>query len=148
AEAEPLYQRALRDRERVLGADHPGTLTSVNDLGLLYSSQGRYRKAEPLFLRAFRDNERVLGADHPDTLGSVNNLGGLYESQGRYAEAEPLFLRALQGTERVLGTTHPNTKIIRKNWKRCRKMEKSGRTPGSSLSTLWQNLKARWAGSA
>jgi hypothetical protein len=32
AEATPLYERALTDRERILGADHPDTLTSRTTL--------------------------------------------------------------------------------------------------------------------
>ncbi len=32
AEAEPLYKRALEALERVLGKEHPHTLTSVNNL--------------------------------------------------------------------------------------------------------------------
>ena len=33
--AEPLYRRALEDREATLGKRHPDTLISVNNLGLL-----------------------------------------------------------------------------------------------------------------
>ena len=69
-EAEPLYQRALAASERVLGAEHPDTLVSVNNLAGLYASQGRYGEAEPLYQRALAARERVLGAELPDTLGS------------------------------------------------------------------------------
>ena len=108
-EAEPLLVRALETRERVLGAEHPDTLTSVNNLAWLYERQGRYGEAEPSYLRALAGCERVLGAEHPDTLTSVNNLAGLYRSQGRFGEAEPLYLRALAAKERVLGAEHPST---------------------------------------
>jgi tetratricopeptide (TPR) repeat protein len=109
AEAEPLFEEALRIRERVLGGEHPETLVSVNDLAGLYESQGRYGEAEPLYLRALAASERVLGGEHPDTFISVNNLAGLYVSQGRYGEAEPLYQRALAASERVLGGEHPNS---------------------------------------
>jgi len=36
SEAEPLYQRALAIREQQLGADHPDTARSLNNLALLY----------------------------------------------------------------------------------------------------------------
>ena len=78
-EAEPLYRRALEARERVLGPEHPDTLTSVNNLAALYQAQGRYGEAEPLYRRALEASERVLGPEHPDTLTSVNNLALLYE---------------------------------------------------------------------
>jgi hypothetical protein len=66
--------RALEARERTLGPEHPDTLISVNSLGLLYKSQGRYGEAEPLFLRALEAWERTLGPEHPRTLISLNNL--------------------------------------------------------------------------
>ena len=108
-EGEPLAVRAMQVRERVLGAEHPDTLTSVNNLAALYRGQGRYAEAEPLYQRAVTVSERVLGPEHPDTLSSVDNLAALYQSQGRYAEAEPLYQRALAASERVLGAEHPNT---------------------------------------
>ncbi len=107
--AEPLYLHALEARERVLGRNHPDTLTSVNNLAILYHKQGRYSEAEPLLVRALETSERVLGQDHPDTLTSINNLAVLYEAQGRYSEAEPLYLRALQSSERILGQDHLQT---------------------------------------
>ena len=52
----------------MLGQEHPHTLTSVNNLAALYSTQGRYAEAEPLFQRALQANERAFGEAHPDTL--------------------------------------------------------------------------------
>ncbi|WP_221931682.1 tetratricopeptide repeat protein [Palleronia caenipelagi] len=105
----PLFGRALESSERVLDAEHPDTLSSVNNLAYLYRAQGRYDAAEPLYERALESRERVLGPEHPDTLTSVNNLACLYESQGRYDEAGPLYERALESRERVLGPEHPDT---------------------------------------
>ncbi len=103
--AEQTYQFA----EKVLGPDHPNTLTSVNNLGASYQAQGRYREAEPLFQRALAASEKVLGPDHPDTLTSFNNLAALYQAQGRYGEAESLYQRALVGREKALGPDHRDT---------------------------------------
>ena len=71
-EAEPLYRRALAGREAALGAEHPTTLASVENLANLLSNMGKYEEAEPLFRRALAGNEAALGAEHPDTLMSVN----------------------------------------------------------------------------
>ena len=81
----------------------------MNNLAVLYQSQGRYAEAEPLYQQALQLSEKVLGKEHPDTIASVNNLAGLYQSQGRYAEAEPLYQQALQLYEKVLGKEHPDT---------------------------------------
>ena len=109
AEAEQVARVALERGERVLGAEHPQTLTSLNNLAALYHTQGRYADAEPLDRRVLETSERVLGAEHPQTLTSLNNLAFLYDSQGRYGEAEPLYSRALAARERVLGAEHPQT---------------------------------------
>ena len=91
-----MAERALTLADRVLGSsEHGNTLTSVNNLALLYEAQGRYTQAEPLFKRALEGRERVLGKEHLDTVASVNNLAALYKAQGRYGEAEPLLKRAL-----------------------------------------------------
>ena len=49
AKAEPLYQEALRIRQKVLGPEHPDTAQSLNNLAALYRAMGEYAKAEPLY---------------------------------------------------------------------------------------------------
>ncbi|MEW1739757.1 tetratricopeptide repeat protein, partial [Nocardia beijingensis] len=80
ASAQAHLEQALADRERVLGADHPDTLVSRNNLASVYKAAGRVVEAIPLYERTLADRERVLGADHPNTLGSRNNLAGAYLS--------------------------------------------------------------------
>ena len=111
----PLLERTLTDRERVLGPDHPGTLTSRNNLASAYQSAGRLDGAIPLLERTLTDRERVLGPDHPGTLTSRNNLAGAYQSAGRLDGAIPLLERTLTDCERVLGPDHPSTLGSRNN---------------------------------
>ena len=54
AKAEPLYQRALKIREKALGPEHPETAASLNNLAQLYREMGDYAKAEPLYQRALK----------------------------------------------------------------------------------------------
>ncbi len=82
--------------------------SSLNNLALLYDSQGRYDQAEPLFLQALELRKRLLGEDHPHVAQSLNNLAFLYYSQGLYDQAEPLFLQALELRKRLLGDNHPD----------------------------------------
>ncbi len=56
---------------------------SLNNLALLYESQGRYTEAEPLLLEALDLTKRLLGDNHPDVALSLNNLAALYRSQDR-----------------------------------------------------------------
>jgi len=113
--AEPLLERALAARERVLGPEHADTLTSVDSLAQLLESKGDYGGAEPLFRRALVASDLVLGPRHPSTLVSVNNLAELLHRKGDYAGAEPLYRRALEVSERVLGPEHANTLSVVNN---------------------------------
>ncbi|MER6059264.1 tetratricopeptide repeat protein, partial [Streptomyces albidoflavus] len=89
--AATYLERALADRLRVLGEDHPSTLTSRNNLAYAYESAGDLGRAIPLYEQTLKDRLRVLGEDHPDTLTSRNNLAYAYESAGDLGRAIPLY---------------------------------------------------------
>ncbi len=74
AAARPLYERALDIRQRVLGADHPDTAQSLNNLAALHYATGDYAAARPLVERALAITERVLGMAHPNTTVVRRNL--------------------------------------------------------------------------
>ncbi|MFN6562351.1 MAG: NB-ARC domain-containing protein, partial [Nostoc sp. ChiSLP01] len=50
--AVPWCQQCLEITKKRLGESHPNVATSLNNLALLYNSQGRYSEAEPLFQQA------------------------------------------------------------------------------------------------
>jgi len=115
AQAEPLYQRALDIRERVLSSDHPDTAASLDHLAGLYRVMGQYEKAEPLFQRALDIKERVRGPDHLSIEITLNNLALLYKQMGQYEKAEPLFQRALDINDRMRDPDHPETAVTLDN---------------------------------
>ncbi|MBW4572090.1 MAG: CHAT domain-containing protein [Tolypothrix carrinoi HA7290-LM1] len=94
-------------RKRILGNEHPDVANSLNNLALLYLSQGRYSEVESLFKQALEMRKRLLGKEHPDVATSLNNLAGLYLNQGRYSEAEPFYKQALEMIQKILGNKHP-----------------------------------------
>ncbi|WP_328923482.1 tetratricopeptide repeat protein [Streptomyces sp. NBC_00190] len=57
----------VRRADRVLGADHPDTLDSCNNLAVAYKSAGDLVRAVPLYERTLEDCERVLSPGHPAT---------------------------------------------------------------------------------
>ena len=83
AEAIPLLERTLADRERVLGETTRIPSHSRNNLANAYRAAGRLDQAVPLLERTLADRERVLGETHPDTLASRNNLANAYRDAGR-----------------------------------------------------------------
>ncbi|KAH8193514.1 hypothetical protein TruAng_012320 [Truncatella angustata] len=58
-EAEDMFLRALRGKEKAWGPDHTSTLSTVNNLGLLYANQGKLVEAEDMYLRALRGKEKA-----------------------------------------------------------------------------------------
>ncbi len=116
------FHRALTTLERVLGSDHPHTLTSRNNLAHAYQAAGDLERAIPLYKRNLAERERVLGSDHPHTLASRNNLAHAYKTAGDLKRAIPLYERTLADCERVLSPGHPTIAVVRANLERARSM--------------------------
>ncbi|MEZ5440840.1 MAG: tetratricopeptide repeat protein [Lysobacterales bacterium] len=114
-QAVDLHRRALVQRERLLGPDHPDTLASRDRLGDGLRQISQFDEAEVLL----RDNlaRREALSDTPAwALGdSLNNLGLLLSTIGQRSEAEPLLRRALAVREASLGVDHKLTLISRSN---------------------------------
>jgi tetratricopeptide (TPR) repeat protein len=117
--AETLFKEVLAGQTAKLGADHPYTLTSKDNLAGLYRHQGKYDLAETLFKEVLEVWTARLGADHLDTLISKNNLAAHYWDQGQCDRAEPLFREAVAGLRQKLGLANPNTRTILHNLIDC-----------------------------
>ena len=108
-EARAQLERALELHRRVLGAENPKTLKTINRLARAEQLQGRYPQAEALYRQALEIQRRVLGTEHLDTLSSMSGLASVYAEQGKHALAEALGSQTLEIQRRVLGTEHPGT---------------------------------------
>ncbi|OCK76289.1 TPR-like protein [Lepidopterella palustris CBS 459.81] len=108
-QAEELGVQAIETRKRVLGKEHPATLTSMANLASTYRNQGRWKEAEELGVQVIETRKRLLGQQHPDTLTSMGNLALTYGNQGRWKEAEELEVQVLETRKRLLGQEHPDT---------------------------------------
>jgi len=95
-EAEELEVRVIETRKRVLGAEHPSTLTSMANLALMYKDQGRWKEAENLEVQVKETSLRVLGKEHPSTLTIKSNLASTYAYQGWWKEAEYLGVQVIE----------------------------------------------------
>ena len=60
-----MHRQVLDLRTEVLGAKHPSTLTSMNNLALVLRSQGKYEEAEAMHRQVLDLQTEVLGAKHP-----------------------------------------------------------------------------------
>src|SRR5438876_2235032 len=103
------FERSLEVRRRVLGPDHPDSITSMNELANAYRDDGKLGRALPLFEEALKRLTTLLGPDHPDTPTVMNNLGNAHWAAGRPDRAMPLHEEALKRRTAQLGPDHPHT---------------------------------------
>ena len=65
--AETLYRRECGITRRILGNEHPSTLTSMNNLALTLSDQGDFAGAQKIQEEVLEIRRRVLGSERPNT---------------------------------------------------------------------------------
>lgn len=104
-----MTEKAAAAREKTLGIDHPSTLATNCNLGLVRRCQGRYEDAEVVSRQVLAGRERALGARHLDTLASINNLAAVLRYQGKYKESEALNRKVVAERESILGNEHRDT---------------------------------------
>jgi tetratricopeptide (TPR) repeat protein len=107
--AEWTYQQLLKQREKMLGKEHPHTLASMGNLAQALSEQGKYTEAEKINRETLALREKVLGKEHPHTLAGMHNLALSLHNQGKYVEAENINRETLALREKILGKEHPDT---------------------------------------
>ncbi len=95
--------------QKLLGKEHPDTLTNMSNLALVLNYQGKYVEAEEMNRQVLKLREKMVGKKHPDTLMSMSNLASVLNSQGKYVEAEEMNRQVLKLREKTLGKEHPNT---------------------------------------
>ena len=116
AEALRLYQELLPDLVRVLGPDHPDTLTTRGSIAFWTGQRGNSAEALRLYQELLPDQVRVLGRDDPETLRTRGNIAGWTGLRGNSAEALRLYQEELLPDRvRVLGPDHPDTLSARAN---------------------------------
>ncbi len=112
-EALRLCAELLAEQERVLGNDHPVTLTSRFRIAWCTGEMGDVPEAIRLFTQLQSDQERALGCDHVDLLRTRGQIAHWTGRLGDGPEALRLFVELLSDQERVLGHDHADTLSIR-----------------------------------
>ena len=119
-EAEVQFVEVLKIRRKVLGAEHPDTLTSIANLASTYRNQGRWKEAEDLDGQVMETRKRVLGTEHPDTLTSMNNLALTWKGQGHARKALALMEDCFRRRASCIDIDHPDTQSSLKAIKQWR----------------------------
>jgi tetratricopeptide (TPR) repeat protein len=89
--------------ERLLGADHPDTLTAVQRLIDAYLAAGRTTDAVRWVQWVLDRRARTLGRDHRDVLAARRDLGHALVAAGQLRDAVGVLEQLAADTERVYG---------------------------------------------
>ncbi|MER8044627.1 tetratricopeptide repeat protein [Streptomyces sp. NPDC094032] len=114
-EAAEVHRTVVRDRGRVLGADHPDTLASRYELAFALARSARHADALREFGGVSEGRARTLGTDHADTLAARQETAYVLGGLGRHAEAHSVYAAVLDARERTMGQEHPDTLRCRHN---------------------------------
>jgi Tetratricopeptide repeat len=107
-EAEQMHQEVVEVTERVLGKEHPDTLTRMNNLASVLSDQRQYEKAAEIQVVVVVGFLRIFGSEHPNSRRCMNTLLTIWEFQG--IEENAVEEALLQLFERAVNRTiqlHP-----------------------------------------
>ncbi|MBK7003197.1 MAG: tetratricopeptide repeat protein [Rhodoferax sp.] len=104
-----LATQLLAQQQKVLGSEHPATLTSMNNLASTLQAMGELPAARTMQEQELAVCQRVLGVEHPDTLNSMNNLASTLQAMGELPAARTMQEQVLAVRQRVLGSEHPAT---------------------------------------
>jgi tetratricopeptide (TPR) repeat protein len=77
--AEEMNRRALEGYEKVLGMEHPSTLTSVYCLASLLQATRQYDIASKLYQRAIAGFKKTLGLQHPTTVACSKHYSSMQD---------------------------------------------------------------------
>jgi CHAT domain-containing protein/tetratricopeptide (TPR) repeat protein len=119
ATAQPLFEKALEIRRRLLTDDHPETAESYDGLAHAIWHQGKFAAAQPLYEKALDIRRGVLGDAHPATAHIYNDLALMIKLQGKFARAQALYEKALEIYRRALGDDHLATAPTYHNLAAC-----------------------------
>ncbi len=116
AEVRDLAEDTLNRARRILGKNHPHTLTYANQLAIALRDDLADLQAAWNLDRDILDRRRqVLGENHPNTLRSMGNLANDLNSLGELQAACDLYQDALNRMRHVLGENHPDTLLCGMN---------------------------------
>nr|WP_286196158.1 CHAT domain-containing tetratricopeptide repeat protein [Synechococcus sp. CCAP 1479/9] len=109
SKAQPLLERSLLIRMKLLGIDDLNTMQSRSRLAWLYLRQGLYTKAEAILEQSLQIAEHSLGADDLETASILAGLSEIHFNGLQYSKAVPYGERALRMRESRLGLDHLDT---------------------------------------
>jgi tetratricopeptide (TPR) repeat protein len=107
--AAELLEQVVEEQQRILGENHPTTLSAMSNLGSVYAEQEEYAKAQKLYEPVLGRCRQVLGEHHPRTLHALTSLFAVTMALEDFVRAEPLGQERLELLTRLQGVDAPDT---------------------------------------
>ncbi|KAH7459835.1 hypothetical protein FOMA001_g19874 [Fusarium oxysporum f. sp. matthiolae] len=102
-------REVLEKTQRILGDEHPITISAMNNLAATLSDQGKLDEAALMTREVLEKRQRILGDEHPDTISAMGNIANTLSDQGKLDEAALMMREVLEKMQRILGDEHPDT---------------------------------------
>ncbi|KAF2024813.1 TPR-like protein [Setomelanomma holmii] len=110
----------LRRQKRYFGMNHPDTLMTRNELGiLLCASKKHLNAAQRLVENVLQTRKKIMGEEHAYTLWSVNDLSKIYVEVGRTDDAFRILENIAPIVKRTLGDDHVGMLLTKSNLARA-----------------------------
>jgi tetratricopeptide (TPR) repeat protein len=114
-EALGMQEKISETLDRILGPEHPASVSSKGILASKYAYVGRADLAVPLMKLVLNVRTEKLGPEHADTLTSMNDLAVCYLFVGELDLAIPLFEKTLELGKAKRGPDHSHTLSAARN---------------------------------
>jgi tetratricopeptide (TPR) repeat protein len=108
-EAEASFKQMMETRKRMLGQEHPDTISAMSNLSITLGDLGRLDEAAKMKKEVLEKMRRILGEDHPSTITAMNNLSSTLGDMGLLHEAAKMKKEVLEKRSRILDEEHPDT---------------------------------------
>jgi tetratricopeptide (TPR) repeat protein len=102
-------------RRRILGPEHPDTLTAMNNLAASYHDAGRREEALGIREEVLVLHRKLSGSEHSDTLSAMHNLLRDYKAAGLKDKLGALREEVLALSQKMHGTNHAVTRNAKFN---------------------------------
>src|SRR2546423_15634517 len=85
-QAAEMKKEVVEKRRRILGEEHPDTISAMNNLANTLGKQDQLDEGVAMLKEVVEKRRRILGEEHPDTKVAVRNLGILVNRQASVTE--------------------------------------------------------------
>jgi tetratricopeptide (TPR) repeat protein len=109
--ARKIHEQVLEIRRRILGDEHPHTLTTRAKLALTLRVQGDLPNARKIQETVLEIRRKKLGDEHPYTIKIMDDLAETLRAQDDLAGARKIQEKLLEIRSRLLGDEHPDTSL-------------------------------------